>query len=897
MCAARPGRYGDRVPTLRARASALLAVLPLVVALVAAPSAATPSSSHVSSPPAPTGRCTDLLVLSVRGSGESTSTTKTSAVRDAFLDGVDGRRTTTVETLPYPAAAMSVLADDFRQLIDLGLPGTSDWSYFRSIETGAQVLRERLSTARRTCPDQKWALIGYSQGAMVISEVLPEFPDPQLYAGVMLVANPSRSAGDRQDNIGTAMPGNGLSSWVPPAGLGYDAVPHALAGVTTDLCASQDLVCDTARLFANLAAPVTGVPWEPIVGIAALVEYGTAVHTAYDVPELSALAGPAIERASRFVVPEHRTVTVLACGPSGDVSAAVPVKALSTAGAAAQRRTVEPALLTGALSGATFTEHGFTRGPYRLDLADDGRLTGTLPAGRWELVTTATTGLEPPRTIRVVVHVDTAGTCGGVDGYVTDRDGEPVEGAEVWLERTTDGWDGESDRRLAMDRTDSDGYYAIVGSYDGEYLLFFSDGPPTAQTWEQSQAEGYVDLFDQYHSTQALSNDSASPSRATPVHVGGPLARTDQALSRASSVHVYAYDGASGRALEGIAVSEYGWGAVTRADGWAFHTGRWSYGGCRSYFDTARVYVEMAGYDPRRPAESSVRMVRGSSVTGTVRDERGRPVPGAMVHLSRERSWDPAAPDTDWGGGTGCYSGLGTSESRQAVTDANGRYRIGALYGGVNPYLLHADLGTTILSAAPVTLPPARTGYQDVEVDLGFATLTAATPTVSGTAKVGVRLTAKRGTWTTGTSFAYQWSVNGKAVAGATGTTFTPRAADVGRTVTVRVTGTKPGYVTATRTSKATAAVVKGTLTTARPTVTGTPKVGARLTAYRGTWTAGTTFSYRWYANGKAISGASSTTYTLKASDRGKVITVKVTGSKPGYVTATTTSKATAAVR
>ncbi|WP_157732466.1 cutinase family protein [Cellulomonas sp. PSBB021] len=164
------------MPTLRARASALLAVLPLVVALVAAPSAATPSSSPVSSPPAPTGRCTDLLVLSIRGSGESSSATKTSAVRDAFLDGVDGRRTTTVETLPYPAAAMSVLADDFRQLIDLGLPGTSDWSYFRSIETGAQVLRERLSTARRTCPDQKWALIGYSQGAMVISEVLPSSP-------------------------------------------------------------------------------------------------------------------------------------------------------------------------------------------------------------------------------------------------------------------------------------------------------------------------------------------------------------------------------------------------------------------------------------------------------------------------------------------------------------------------------------------------------------------------------------------------------------------------------------------------------------------------------------------------------------------------------------------------
>lgn len=888
------------MPTLRVRAAAPLALFALVMALVAAPAAAasTPGAAAVTAvPPAPTGRCTDLLVLSVVGSGESAVTTKTSTIREAFLDGVGERRTTTVETLPYPAAAMSVLADDFRQLIDFGLPGTSDWSYFRSIETGAQLLRERLGTARRTCPDQKWALIGYSQGAMVISEVLPEFPDPRLYAGVMLLANPSRSVGDRQDNLGTALPGNGLNSWVPPAGLGYDAVPHALAGVTTDLCASQDLVCDTSGLFANLAAPVTGVPWEPVVGIAALVAYGEAVHTAYDTPELRTLAARAVERALRFAVPEHRTVTVLACGPSGEVSAEVPVKELGATGAAAQRRAVVPASLTGALAGATFTEHGFTRGPYRLDLDDEGRLTGSLPEGRWELDSTVTTGLEPARTIRVVVHVDTDGACGGVSGYVTDSQGEPVGGVEVWLERTTSGWDGESDRRLAMNRTTSDGYYSIAGSYDGEYLLFFSDGPPTARTWEESVAEGYVDHLDQYHATHTRLNELDDPRQASRVRVGGSLGRIDQVLRRASSVRVHAFDAATGRALEGIGVSGTGWRATTGGDGWGFHAGKAEYGGCLGYHDSNAVYVQRAAYPWGSPRELSVRMSRGSSISGTVTDEKGRPVPGARVDYNRERSWDPQAPDVDWGAGSGCYAGLGTAESGYVTTDANGRYRIGALYGGVSPYVVHAGVGGTTLGSASLTLPSARDAYQDVTLDLGFRTLTASTPTITGTAKVGATLTAKRGSWTSGTTFAYQWLVNGKPVTGATGTTFKPRASDVGKKVTVKVTGAKSGHTTVTRTSKATSAVVKGTLTTSRPTITGTAKVGARLTARRGTWTAGTTFSYRWYANGKAISGATATTYKLRAADRGKVVTVKVTGTKAGYVTATTTSSRTAAVR
>ena len=62
---------------------------------------------------------------------------------------------------------------------------------------------------------------------------------------------------------------------------------------------------------------------------------------------------------------------------------------------------------------------------------------------------------------------------------------------------------------------------------------------------------------------------------------------------------------------------------------------------------------------------------------------------------------------------------------------------------------------------------------------------------------------------------------------------------------------------------------------------------------HRGTWSpAATTYTYRWYRNGVAISGATHTTYKLTTSDKGKQITVKVTGAKSGYLTAAKVSAA-----
>lgn len=202
-------------------------------------------------------------------------------------------------------------------------------------------------------------------------------------------------------------------------------------------------------------------------------------------------------------------------------------------------------------------------------------------------------------------------------------------------------------------------------------------------------------------------------------------------------------------------------------------------------------------------------------------------------------------------------------------------------------------------SGAPVThtsSPSAATAA----VRLG--SLSAPTPTVTGSVKVGSELTAKPGPWTSGASLHYQWYANGKAVSGATHTTLGLSAAYYGRVMEVRVTGSKSGYATVARTSRATGKVGKGTLSGSVPTITasstagGSPLVGATLRANPGHWTGGATLYYQWYANSSAIAGATHSTYKIPANLLGRAISVRVTGAKTDYNSLASHSARTAAV-
>jgi hypothetical protein len=205
-----------------------------------------------------------------------------------------------------------------------------------------------------------------------------------------------------------------------------------------------------------------------------------------------------------------------------------------------------------------------------------------------------------------------------------------------------------------------------------------------------------------------------------------------------------------------------------------------------------------------------------------------------------------------------------------------------------------ADLGTVLT----VTTTATKVGF--LTQSKTSAGLTASTPqtftsapvpTISGTKVKGGKLTANAGTWVpTPSAFAYQWYRSGVPIVGATAATYTLTATDASKTITVKITASKGGYTTTARTSGG-IAMPKFFTTTPIPTISGTLTAGSTLTAKAGTWSPKpSALKYQWYRSGTAISGATKSTYKLTTSDRGKTITVRVTGSLSGYGTTTMTS-------
>lgn len=162
---------------------------------------------------------------------------------------------------------------------------------------------------------------------------------------------------------------------------------------------------------------------------------------------------------------------------------------------------------------------------------------------------------------------------------------------------------------------------------------------------------------------------------------------------------------------------------------------------------------------------------------------------------------------------------------------------------------------------------------------------------ISGSFKVGTVLTGGVTAWTPAPTYSYQWLRNGVAIVGQTSTTYTLVAADLGATMSFAITGTLAGYTTKTSTVTSGTAILAGTISPApTPTIVGTNKVGQILTASPGTWMTGTTLAYQWLRGGSPISGATSTSYTVTASDIGANISVSVTATATAYSNATTTS-------
>jgi hypothetical protein len=201
-------------------------------------------------------------------------------------------------------------------------------------------------------------------------------------------------------------------------------------------------------------------------------------------------------------------------------------------------------------------------------------------------------------------------------------------------------------------------------------------------------------------------------------------------------------------------------------------------------------------------------------------------------------------------------------------------------------------------------------------------------PSIAGTLVLGRLLVASVGTWAgeTPLSYAYQWmrcgadgglsdASNCTAIAGAQTSTYTLTSDDVGSRMRIRITAsnslgvqTVASNATDTVQSSSTTTPSQAPANTRAPAIFGSTVRGETLTGTVGAWTgtAPLLFSYRWLrcpATGgqpsgsdcPAITGATSTQYTLTADDVDRRLRLQVT-ARNTLGSATATSDATALV-
>ena len=208
--------------------------------------------------------------------------------------------------------------------------------------------------------------------------------------------------------------------------------------------------------------------------------------------------------------------------------------------------------------------------------------------------------------------------------------------------------------------------------------------------------------------------------------------------------------------------------------------------------------------------------------------------------------------------------------------------------GGKLPFELPSSMAEVAAQQSDV---PNDTAHPLFRVGFGLsypgtpATLTAGKATVAGKAVVGKKLTAKPGSWTSGTTLSYRWTRGSKAIKGATSATYKVKKADAGKRLSVTVTGTKTGYRSASATSAKTSKVSKA----GKVVIKGAAKAGRTLTVKTKGWTPKKGLATVWTVKGKKVSKKPALKVLKKW--RGKKVTVKVTVKKKGYTKVSKTAK------
>lgn len=223
--------------------------------------------------------CDDLKIIFARGSGESLNGPSFQAWRSEisaelgatpFSYGFYELGSSRQNGYQYPAVSVSDSLAGVSNLLGAFISRGSWFNFGASVEEGAQELKAYLAQTSAACPNTKYVLGGYSQGAMVISSVLDEldanhiiyvatFGDPKLY---LPEGRPYNLA--RTKKLPDACQGKNLSSYreYVPDCRAYEGVlgsfrpyqPEPYAGKLGTWCNQNDIMCSSGVSVADHTA-------------------------------------------------------------------------------------------------------------------------------------------------------------------------------------------------------------------------------------------------------------------------------------------------------------------------------------------------------------------------------------------------------------------------------------------------------------------------------------------------------------------------------------------------------------------------------------------------------------------------------------------------------------------
>ncbi|MCW5950796.1 MAG: carboxypeptidase regulatory-like domain-containing protein [Propionibacteriaceae bacterium] len=336
----------------------------------------------------------------------------------------------------------------------------------------------------------------------------------------------------------------------------------------------------------------------------------------------------------------------------------------------------------------------------------------------------------------------------------------------------------------------------------------------------------------------------------------------------------------------------------------------------REFWDDKPAYLPKEGFDVgagEQVTGMDAVLFRSAKISGTVMAEDGNSELVAVVSAARFDERD------------GLWHELARTPAGQTRSGSYGRYVVNGLPPGTytlcftpfvpgaaeEPYLFGCWGTEEPGKSVEFVVGEGEALTKDVVILRGIRSFRSAPiPTISGRAAVGTTLVANPGVWDPALDqWSYEWRRDDVGLGWTAQSTYELTADDVGSRISVSVRGSHYGYTTTTRISLPTTSVAAlaetpnapkveaKPLTAPKPTISGKAKVGKKLKAKPGSWQPSpVTLKYQWYRSGKKINKATKATYILKSKDRGKKITVKITGSKPGHITVTRVSKATSKV-